>query len=58
MLYKVETEEYHYFYTNENNTHFDKSIVLSTDTDLMTIQNKVNKQDIIEVFTQERPNTK
>ena len=33
-------------------------MLLCTTADLMTIQNKVNKQDIVEVFTQERQNTK
>ena len=42
----------------KKNTLFDKSILLCTKADLTTIQNKVNKQDIIEICTQERQNTK
>ena len=56
-LYKIETCEYRYFYAHENNTLFDKSILLFTKADLTTIHNKVNKQDIIDVSTQERQNT-
>ena len=33
-------------------------MLLCTKADLTTIQNKVNKQDIFEVFTKERKNTK
>ena len=58
VLRNIETSEYRYFYAHENNTLFDKSILLCTKADLTTIQNKVNKQDIIEICTQERQNTK
>ena len=58
MLRKVKTVEYRYFQAHENNTLFDKSVLLCTKADLMTIQNKVSKQDILEVCTQERQNTK
>ena len=58
MLRNIETSEYRYFYAHENNTLFDKSILLCTKADLTTIQNKVNEQDIIEICTQERQNTK
>ena len=57
MLRNIETGEYRYFYAHENNTLFDRSSLLSTKADLMTTQNKVNKQDIIEVKTEERQNT-
>ena len=58
VLRNIETSEYRYFYAHENNTLFDKSILLCTKADLTTIQNKVNEQDIIEICTQERQNTK
>ena len=54
VLRNIETGNYRYFYAHENNTLFDKPILLCTKTDLTTIQNKVNKQDIIEVCTLER----
>ena len=56
-LCNIETCEYRYFYAHENNTLFAKFILLFTKADLTTIQNKVNKQDIIDVCTQERQNT-
>ena len=58
LLRNIETSGYRYFYAHENNTLFDKYILLFTKADLTTIQNKVNKQDIIEICTQERQNTK
>ena len=57
MLRLIETSDYSSFYAHENNTLFGKSILLCTKADLTTIQNRVNKQDIIEVCTQERQNT-
>ena len=54
----IETSKYRYFYAHENNTLFDKSILLCTKADSTTMQNKVKKQDIIEICTQERQNTK
>ena len=58
VLGNIELGEYRYFYAHENNTLFDKSILLCTEADLKTLQNKVNKQNIIEICTQERQNTK
>ena len=58
VLRNIEMSKYGYFYTHENNTLFDKSVLLCTKADLTNIQNKVNKQDIIEVCTQERHSTK
>ena len=37
-LRKIETGEYRYFYAHENNTLFDKSMLLRTKADLNTIQ--------------------
>ena len=58
VLRNIETGKYRYFYAHELNTLFDKSMLLCTKADLTTIQNKVNKQDINEVCTQERQKTK
>ena len=58
MLPIIETGKYRYFYAHENNTLFDKFVLLCAKANLTTIQNKVNKHDIIEVCTQERQNTK
>ena len=57
MLPNIENGKYSYFYAHENNTLFDKPMLLCTEADLTTIQNKVNQQDIFEVCTQERQNT-
>ena len=50
--------EYRYFYAHENNTLFEKSHLLCTKADLITIQRTVEKFDIVEQCTQERQNTK
>ena len=58
LLQNIETGEYRYFYTHENNTLFEKSHLLCTKADLITIQGKVEKFDIVEQCTQERQNIK
>ena len=58
VLSNIEAGEFRYFYAHENNTLFDKSMLLCTEADLTTIQNKVNKQDIIEICKQETRETK
>ena len=56
VLRNTETGEHRYFYAHENNTLFDKYMLLCTKADLTTIQKKINKQDTIEVCTQEKQN--
>ena len=58
ILRNVETGEYRYYYAHENNTLFEKSHLLCTKADLITIQGKVEKFDIVEQCTQARQNTK
>ena len=58
VLRNIETGEYRYFYAHENNTLFEKSHLLCTKADLITIQGKLEKFDIVEQCTQERQNTK
>ena len=58
VLCIIEASENRYFYAHENNTLFDKSMLLCTKADLTNKQNEINKQDILEVCTQERQNTK
>ena len=58
VLRNIEIGEYRYFYVDENNTLFKKSHLLCTKADLITIQGKVEKFDIVEQSTQERQNTK
>ena len=58
VLPNVEKGEYRYYYVHENNTLFEKSHLLCTKADLISIQGKVEKFDIVERCTQERQNTK
>ena len=58
VIPNIETGEYRYFYAHENNTLFEKSHLLCTKADLITIQRKVEKFDIVEQCTQERQKRK
>ena len=58
VLRNIGTGEYGYFYAHENNTLLEKSRLLYTKADLVTIQGKLEKFDIVEQCTQERQNTK
>ena len=58
VLRNIETGEYRYFNAHENNTLFENSLLLCTKADLITIQGKVEKFDIVKQCTQERQNTK
>ena len=57
LFRNLKTGKYRCFYIRENNTRFDKSILLCTNEDLQTMQNKTNKQDILEVCTHKGQNT-
>ena len=58
VLRNIETGKYRYFYAHENNTLFEKFHLLCTKADLITIQGKVEKFDIVKQCTRERQNTK
>ena len=54
----MDTDEYRYFYAHENNTFFEKSHLLCSKGDLVSLQDRVEKMDLIETCAQERANTK
>ena len=54
----VDTDEYRYFYAHENNTFFEKSHLLCSKGDLVSLQDRVEKIDLVETCAQERANTK
>ena len=58
VLRIFETGEYQYFYAHENNTLFEKSYLLCTKADLITIQGQVEKFEIVEQCNHERQNRK
>ena len=58
VLRNIDTGEYRCFYAHESNTFFEKTHLLCTKADLITIQGKVEKFDIVEQCTRERQNTK
>ena len=45
-LQNIETGEYRFFYAHENNTLFEKSHLLCTNADLITIQEKVENSNV------------
>ena len=58
VLRNIETCEYQYFYARVTNTLFEKTHLLCTKADLITIKGKVEKLDIVEQCTQECQNAK
>ena len=58
VLRNIEIGEYQCFYAHKNNTLFEKFNYLCTKADLITIQGKVEKVDIVEQCTQEHQNLK
>ena len=58
VLRNHETGEYRCFYAHENITLFERFHLLCTKADLIKVQGKVEKFDIVEQGTQKRQNTK
>ena len=58
VLRIIETCEYRSYYAHGNKNLFDNFHLLCTKADLITIEGKVEKIDIVEHCTQERQNTK
>ena len=56
ILRNVDTDEYRYFY--ENNTFFEKSHLLCSKGNLVSLQDRVEKMDLVETCARERENTK
>ena len=54
----MDTDEYRYFYAHENNTFFEKSHLLCSKGDLVSLQDRIEKMDLVETCAQERENTK
>ena len=58
ILHNVDTDQYRYFYAHENNAFFDKSHLLCSKGDLVSLQDRAEKMDLVETRAQERENTK
>ena len=58
ILRNVDTDEYRYFYAHKNNAFFEKSRLLCSKGDLVSLQDRIEKMDFVETCTQERENTK
>ena len=58
ILRNVDIDEYRYFYAHENNTFFEKYHLLCSKGDLVSLQDRVEKMDLVETCAQERENTK
>ena len=58
LLQNIEKNGYRYFYPHKNNLLLDRAFLLSNRNDLLNIQNKIEKLDLIETCTQERQNSK
>ena len=58
ILQNVETNEYRYYYPHENNLLLNRAFLLSNKNDLLNLQNKIEKLDLIETCTKEHQNSK
>ena len=58
ILRNVDTDEYRYFYAHENNTFFEKSYLLCSKGDWVSLKDRVEKMNLVETCAQERENTK
>ena len=58
ILRNVDTDEYRYFYAHENNTFFEKYHLLCSKGDLVSLQDRIEKMDLVKTYAQERENTK
>ena len=58
ILQNVDTDEYRYFYAHEKNNFFERSHLLCSKEDLVSLQYRVEKMDLVETCAQERANTK
>ena len=54
ILRNVDTDEYRYLFAHENNTPFEKSHLLCSKGDLVCLQDRIEKMDLVERCTQER----
>ena len=57
ILRNVNTDEYRYFYAHEKNTVFAKSHLLCSKGDLVSLQDRTEKMDLLETCAQELENT-
>ena len=58
VLRNVEKNDYQYYFPQENNLLLDQAFLLSNRNDLLNLQNKIEKLDLIETCKKERPNSK
>ena len=57
ILRNVDSNDYKYSYASEKNTFFEKSHFLGSNGDLVSLQDRVEKMDLVETCAQERANT-
>ena len=58
VLKNIEDGMCSYFYAHENNTIMEKSKLVSTRADITNLKSRMQKMDIVDIFTRERANTK
>ena len=54
ILRNADDDKYRYLYLNENNTFFEKTLFLCSKGDLVSLQDRVEKMDLVETCAQER----
>ena len=58
VLKKIEDGMCRYFYAYENNTVTERAKLVSTQTDMTNLTERMQKMDIVDLWTRERTNTK
>ena len=58
VLKNIEDGMCRYFYAHENNAIMQKSKIVCTQADMTNLKNRMQKNDIVDIFTRERTNTK
>ena len=58
LLKNIEDGMCRYFYAHENNTIMEKSELVCTPDDIVSLKEKIQKMDVIDLCTRERANTK
>ena len=57
VLKNIEDGMCRYFYANENNTSMERPKLVCTQADMTNLKNRMQKMDIVDIFTRERTNT-
>ena len=58
ILKSIEVGMCRYFYAHENNTFMERAKLVCTQADMTNLKDRIQKMDIVDIFTRERANTR